>query len=165
MYYPSKIVRECGSVRMMGHHGLNILRSKFQYQFLSSNHASDSFGIFNFAIFNLTSLSSHHKETANKPVGVEDDACSSSIDQAILRTAMSFIDVVQYHIDRAKSCSVYLSVNASQFAIRCLPIRGLVTSELALVYQPSMAITGSDVLVSLPWCYSRAEIGEREVAT
>jgi hypothetical protein len=52
---------------------------------------------------------------------------------------MSLIDVVQYHIDRAKSCSVYLSVNASQFAIRCLPIRGLVTSELALVYQPSMA--------------------------
>jgi hypothetical protein len=24
-------------------------------------------------------------------------------------------------------------------------------------------VTGSDVLVSLPWCYSRAEIGEREV--
>jgi hypothetical protein len=33
----------------------------------------------------------------------------------------------------------FLSVNASQFAIRCLPIQGLVTSELALVYQPSMA--------------------------
>ena len=51
---------------------------------------------------------------------------------------MSF-DVDQYHIDSAKLCSVYLSVNASQFAIRCLPIRGLVTSELALVYQPSQA--------------------------
>ena len=54
----------------------------------------------------------------------------------LLRTTMSF-DVDQYHIDSAKLWSVYLSVNASQFAIRCLPIRGLVISELALVYQPS----------------------------
>ena len=45
----------------------------------------------------------------------------------------------QYHIDRAIWCSVYLSVNASQIAILSLPIRGLVTSELVLVYQPSQA--------------------------